>query len=103
MGMFDEKVYLTGKQGAWASEGDRFVLHAAALGGMVQVNGKSVREAILTVSRDGNDATKVYTTGKALVGQIERMDDADRSRMPMHVVLDGIDTANGRAHVLRPV
>lgn len=103
MGMYDDKVWLTGESGAFAKEGDRFFLHSANLGATVVVNGKPLREAILTVSRDGNDTQKVYTTGRALVSQIERMDDADRASMPHEVALETIPTKNGNAHVLRPV
>lgn len=94
MGMFDQKRYLTGPSGLY-SKGDKFLLHNAKLAGIVHVNGKQLQEVKLKVGTPDGGTEIVYTTGKAIVGQVERMDEEDRAGMPFTVELDTIDTGKG--------
>lgn len=83
MGMFDEKRYLTGKNGI-CQAGDTFHLHDAGIDGMVRQPGRDgqVPEAYLVISRNGTeDPIRVYTTGTAIVGQVQRIDAKDREAM----------------------
>lgn len=105
MGMFDDKQYLTGPNGMF-QEGDTFFLHSARATGKVSINGKVVDEVGLTVSREpSGDQLEVYTSGIAIVNQVDRMDDRDRQAMPFAVKIDTLDAKPGqnRAHILRPV
>lgn len=96
MSMFDKPVYLTGKEG-YVTAGDTFWLHNARLNGTVNMpGGKTVDQAKLLVSheRDG-EQTVVYTAGAAIVNQIKRMDNSDRSALPMEVRLDTVPSKQG--------
>lgn len=110
MSMFDEKRYLTGKNGI-VSEGDTFHLHGAAISGEVRKPDGSgtIPEASLTVSRSGTEEPiTVFTTGAAIVGQIKRMDNADRNAMEraggMPVRLGTLEAKPGQsaAFILEP-
>lgn len=83
MGMFDEKQYLTGKNGL-VQLGEVFHLHDAGIGGMVRQPGRDgeVPEAYLLISKNGTEnPIRVYTTGTAIVGQVQRVDAEDREAM----------------------
>lgn len=106
MGMFDEKRYLTGKNGV-VGAGDVFHLHGAGIAGTVrrQGTGEQTPEAFLMVSKSGTeDPLRVFTTGVAIAGQVARMDRDDAQRMAspggMVVRLGEVATPNGVAFIL---
>lgn len=111
MGMMDDKRYLTGKTGL-LEEGDTFRLHGAGIAGKVRKPGTQdmTDEAFLDVSKDGTaDAIRVYTTGAAIVGQVQRIDQGDRSKMgqaggwPLRLgTLPQADAAKNAAFILVP-
>lgn len=83
MGMFDEKRYLTGKNGV-VKEGDTFHIHNAGIAGEVRKpeGDGMIPEAFMEISKTGaEDPIRVFTTGAAIVGQIQRMDGGDRALM----------------------
>jgi len=105
MGMFDKPQFLTGKsETAYVQPGDTFWLHAARIDGTSNINGTVRDQAKLKVSHTKNgDTTIVYTSGAGVVGQIKRIDDSDRSAMPMEVRLDAIPSNKGNpTHVITP-
>jgi hypothetical protein len=107
MGMFDKPQFLTGKDGTgYVEAGDTFWLHKARPAGTVQLGGEPRPQVKLKVSRtlDG-DTDIVYTAGRAIVNQIERMDESDMAAMPIEVRLDEIPAkVSGRnpTNVLTP-
>lgn len=97
MGMFDEKLYLTGDNGMF-KVGDSFTLHEASINGTVVVNNQTRKEAKLVVSKQGDpERLTVYTSGMAIVGAIERIAPSD---LPAEVKLNSRTTRNGNAHIL---
>lgn len=83
MGMMDEKRYLTGSNGL-LNAGDVFHLHGCKVAGMVRKPGtdEQTTEVALLVSMTGADEqVVVYTTGAAIVGQVQRVDAPDRQKM----------------------
>lgn len=89
MGMFDKPQYLTGKDGLF-KPGETFWLFDARADGSVTIDGEERPQAKLLVSRSPFPvgAKVAYTSGKGIVSQIARMDDADRGALPMEVRLD---------------
>lgn len=88
MGMFDDKVYLTGENGVF-KEGDEFLLESAAPAGMVTIGGQPKQEVVLTVRKDSGEQIKVYTAGSGIVNQVLRMEAGD---LPTRVRLATKDT-----------
>ena len=104
MGMFDKPKYLTGNEDAYVNPGDTFWLHKAVMDGVVTVNGKERPQAKLKVSRERSGEQEiVFTSGAGIVGQIQRMDAADRAELPMELRLDEIPSGKGHpTRVLTP-
>jgi hypothetical protein len=90
--MFDDKKYLTGDNGEF-KEGDEFTLVAARIAGTVKVNGQDRTEAKLTILDANGDELTVYTSGRGIVGAIERIDSND---LPARVKLSSKETRNGK-------
>ena len=105
MGMFDKPQYLTGKADeGYVKVGETFWLFNGRLDGTVNINGKTVEQVKLLVSktRDGEQVA-VFSGGAGIINQVKRMNDNDRRNMPVEVRLDEIDTGKGNpAHVLTP-
>ncbi len=105
MGMFDKPQYLTGKNGeGFVEPGDTFWLHAAKLEGSATISGETRPQAKLKVSRTkDSEQVILLTSGKAIVGQVGRMDASDRAAMPMELRLDSVPSGRGNpTHVLTP-
>lgn len=99
MGMLSQKEYLTGQNGL-VKPGDTFTVLDAGMGGMVTINGRTQQECWLRIQRaqDGGESHVAYTTGTAIVGQVQRIDGEDRQRMQAGqfvVRLGTIDTGKG--------
>lgn len=92
MGMFDKPQYLTGSDGSgYVEAGDTFWLHKAARAGTVNISGEARPQVKLKVSHtQGGEQSVVYTAGRAIVNQIERMDESDLAMFPVEVRLDEI-------------
>lgn len=103
MGFFDSKQYLTGENGL-ISPGDSFVIHGARISGEIRNRdaGKPgepdmLNEAEFLVSKTRQDAPiKAYTTGRAIVQQVERMDPNTDPPFPWDVVLTSKPLDGGR-------
>lgn len=81
MGMLDDKMYLTGDKGA-VSVGEEFSLKGARVTGPVTVSGQTRTEVALRIERAGDASPLVvYTTGTAIVNQVQRMDTGDQNAM----------------------
>lgn len=107
MGMFDKPEYLTGKDGkGYVTAGESFYLHNARQEGTVTISGQARPQWKLKVSHTATgDTSIVFTSGAGIVGQLSRMDDADRAAFPMHLRLDAIApkvTGHNATHVLTP-
>ena len=105
MGMFDKPQYLTGKDGqGFVQVGDTFWLHNAKIEGTSTINGEQRTQAKLKVSRTrDSEQVIVFTSGKAITGQVSRLDDADRAAMPIEVRLDAIPSKFGNpTNVITP-
>lgn len=103
MGMFDKPQYLTGDEG-FVQPGDTFWIHQARMDGTVSVGGQQRDQAKLQVSHErDSEKVVVWTSGTGIVNQIRRMDQADRSALPMEVRLDQIPSGKGNpTNVLTP-
>lgn len=89
MGMFDDKLYLTGDNGIF-EVGQPFILHdATTMGRPVTIQGRERSEVKLEVARmeAKGEVFSVFTSGAAIVNQVERMSAEDKSRFPMTVVV----------------
>lgn len=104
MGMFDKPQYLTGREGAYVEPGETFWLHNARIDGQTTVNGRTMDQAKLKVSKTRNgEQSVIFTSGAGVVGQVRRMDDGDRASMPFEVRLDQIPSQKGNpTNVLTP-
>lgn len=103
MGMFDKPQYLTGPTG-FVSPGETFWLHNARLDGTATVSGQVRDQVKMLVSKDKDSKKEVvFTSGAGIVGQVRRMDDDDRSRMPQCLRLDTVPSKHGNpTNVLTP-
>lgn len=106
MGMFDKPKFLTGTEEGYAEPGDTFWLHNARIDGTTSVGGETRPQVKLQVSRtkDG-DKEIVYTSGRGITAQVQRMDAEDRAAFPMEVRLDQIApkvVGNKPTYVLTP-
>lgn len=104
MGMFDKPQYLTGKNNGFVEVGDTFWLHNAKIEGTSTINGEQRTQAKLLVSRTRDETpVTVFTSGKAITGQISRIDAEDRAAMPIEMRLDAITSGKGNpTNVLSP-
>lgn len=105
--MFDEKSYLTGKNGLVIA-GEEFRIWDAGIAGEVNTpNGRKSEAYLVITTSEHKDQTRVHTTGAAIVGQVQRMSQADRAAMQsggMLVVLGTRDTGQSSpAFILEPV
>jgi hypothetical protein len=96
MGMFDDKKYLTGDNGEF-KEGDEFHLHSAEIVGEIVVKNEKRTEAKLVVNKPGEDRMTVYTSGRGIVGSVERIEPGD---LPAKVRLTSRQTPNGNMYLL---
>lgn len=96
MGMFDDKKYLTGDNGEF-KEGDTFHLHSAELAGEIVINNDKRTEARLVVNKPGEEKMTVFTSGRGIVGAVERIEPND---LPALVRLESKQTRNGPMYVL---
>lgn len=105
MGMFDDKVYLTGDEGAF-TPGEPFVLHDAKMAAQpITIQGRVTREAQLEVARAQaqQEVFTVFTSGAAIVNQIDRMSDDDRAQFPLMVVIEQKPSGKGNPmNIIRP-
>lgn len=110
MGFFDDKLFLTGENGL-LQHGDTFVIHAVKISGEVRnVNAREgdpprIPEAALLVSKDRqNSPVWAYTTGRAIVQQVQRFDIDDQKTLPWDVTLVEKPLDGGRKmHVIERV
>lgn len=107
MGMFDKPQYLTGKGDAgYVEPGDTFWLHNGRPDGVSSFQGEDRPQVKLLVSREREgEQVVVWTSGRAIVNQISRMDAGDKAKFPIEVRLDEIPAkVSGRnpTNVLTP-
>lgn len=105
MGMFDKPQYLTGGNGAGFVEvGETFWLHNCKIEGTSTINGEQRTQAKMLVSheRDGEKVI-VFTSGKAITGQVSRFDQSDKDKLPMEVRIDALPSGRGNpTNVMTP-
>lgn len=106
MGMFEAPRFLTGKDRPYAITGETFFLCNARISGTTNQGGSSRPLAKLQVKRDEAATPEVvYTSGRGIVAQVERMTNEDRERFPLLVRLDEIPPktqGNNPTYVLTP-
>lgn len=99
MGMLDQKEYLTGTDGkGLVRTGDVFKITDAGIGGTVTIQGRPQQEVWLRIILPDGSEHLAYTTGTAIVGQVQRMDSKDREKMSLgefYAKLGTVDTGKG--------